>query len=372
DLIGFFVNTLVLRTDTGGDPTFRELLRRVRETDLAAWAHQDVPFDRLVEALNPERSASRHPLFQVVLTVADAVNPAPALPGVQARTDQLPLGTAKFDLTVNFHEHRTPDGRPGGLDITVEYATDLYDARTVQAAAERLARILGAAVADPEAPIGRVDLLTDAERSELLVAYNSTGSRLPVGSLPELFAAQAARTPDAVALVCGDTELTYRQLLTAADAMAYRLTGLGVTPGDAVGLFLNRSLEYVVAMLGVLKAGGTYVPLDARQPQERLAWILRDTGAALLLTDPAAGAPAAGFAAGLDVLPVPTVAELLQSDAPGTTVAVPPDQAAYVMYTSGSSGTPKGVVNTHRNVVELALDPWWASGRHRRVLAYSP
>ncbi|MGW4690726.1 condensation domain-containing protein, partial [Streptomyces sp. NPDC004244] len=353
DLIGFFVNTLVLRTDTGGDPTFRELLRRVRETDLGAWAHQDVPFDRLVEALNPERSASRHPLFQVMLTVADAVNPAPALPGVQARTDQLPLGTAKFDLTVNFHEHRTPDGRPGGLDITVEYATDLYDARTVQAAAERLARILGAAVADPEAPIGRIDLLTEAERSELLVAYNSTGSRLPVGSLPELFAAQAARTPDAVALVCGDTELTYRQLLTAADAMAYRLTGLGVTPGDAVGLFLNRSLEYVVAMLGVLKAGGTYVPLDARQPQERLAWILRDTGAALLLTDPAAGAPAAGFAAGLDVLPVPAVAELLQSNAPGTTVAVPPDRAAYVMYTSGSSGTPKGVVNTHRNVVEL-------------------
>ncbi|MFF1498213.1 amino acid adenylation domain-containing protein [Streptomyces sp. NPDC058304] len=371
DLVGFFVNTLVLRTDTGGDPTFRELLQRVRETDLAAWAHQDVPFDRLVETLNPERSASRHPLFQVMLTVADAVNPAPALPGVQARMDQLPLGTAKFDLTVNFHEHRTRDGRPGGLDITVEYATDLYDARTMQAAAERLARILGAAVTDPESPVGRIDLLGEAERAELLVAYNSTEAALPVDSLPDAFAAQVARTPDAVALVCGDTQLTYRELDAASHSLAHRLAGLGLTSGDAVGLFLNRSPEYVIAMLAVLKAGGAYVPLDARQPQERLAWILRDTKAALLLTDPTTEEPVA-FATGLHVLPVPPVAELLESTAHEDLAAPSPDQAAYVMYTSGSSGTPKGVVNTHRNVIELALDPWWASERHRRVLAYSP
>uniref|UniRef100_UPI003A7FDB44 condensation domain-containing protein n=1 Tax=Streptomyces sp. CL12 TaxID=3391744 RepID=UPI003A7FDB44 len=208
DLVGFFVNTLVLRTDTGGDPSFRELLRRARETDLAAWAHQDVPFDRLVEAVNPERSASRHPLFQVMLTVADAVDPAPTLPGADTSASQLPLGAAKFDFTVNFHEHHTQDGGPAGLDITIEYATDLYDAVTMRAAAARLVRLLGAAVTEPETPIGRIDLLGEAERAELLVAYNETATELPTASLPELFTAQAARTPGAVALVCGEVELT--------------------------------------------------------------------------------------------------------------------------------------------------------------------
>ncbi|WP_240510014.1 condensation domain-containing protein, partial [Streptomyces malaysiense] len=193
DLVGFFVNTLVLRTDTGGDPSFRELLRRARETDLAAWAHQDVPFDRLVEALNPGRSASRHPLFQVMLTVADAVDPAPVLPGAETSMNQLTLGASKFDLTVNFYEHHAHDGGPAGLDITIEYATDLYDAVTVRAAAARLVRLLGAAVAEPETPIGRIDLLGEAERAELLVAYNATATDLPAASLPELFSAQAGR-----------------------------------------------------------------------------------------------------------------------------------------------------------------------------------
>ncbi|MER5466279.1 amino acid adenylation domain-containing protein, partial [Streptomyces sp. NPDC002668] len=200
--------------------------------------------------------------------------------------------------------------------------------------------------------------------------YNSTETDLPVGSLPEMFAAQVGRTPDAVAVVCGDAELTYGELDAASDAFASRLVAAGVRPGDRVGLFLDRSVEYVVAMLGVLKAGGTYVPLDARQPVERLRWILRDTRSVLLVTDRLAGET--GFEGELPVVRVGAEIVAAAGKPAPVRVAVPPDQAAYVMYTSGSSGTPKGVVNTHRNVVELALDPWWASGRHRRVLAYSP
>ncbi|MFF9762148.1 amino acid adenylation domain-containing protein, partial [Streptomyces caelestis] len=368
DLVGFFVNTLVLRTDAGGDPTFRDLLDRVRETDLAAWTHQDLPFDRLVEALNPERSAARHPLFQVMLTLAEAAEPAPALPGVRAETGRPGMGTAKFDLTVNFYEHRDRAGRPSGLDIVLEYATDLYDPATIETAADRLTRVLDAVITDPDVRVADIELLTRDQRRALLTDYNDTAVRLPEGVLHELFAAQAARTPDAPALVCGEHELSYRALDRASDAFARRLAGLGVVPGTAVGLFLDRSPEYVVAVLGVLKAGGAYVPLDARQPRERLAFILADTGATLLVTD--RDAPAEG----LTPLPPPDVPALLaEAPAEPFRALVHPDQLAYVMYTSGSSGTPKGVANTHRNVVELALDPWWGAGeRHRRVLAYSP
>ncbi|MFD3995343.1 amino acid adenylation domain-containing protein [Streptomyces sp. NPDC058583] len=374
DLVGFFVNTLVLRTDASGDPTFRELLDRVRETDLGAWAHQDLPFDRLVETLNPERSAARHPLFQVMLTLAEAAEATPRLPGVRAETRQLSAGIAKFDLTVNFYEHRDRVGHPNGLDIVLEYATDLYDPDTVEAAGERLARVLDAVIVDPDVKVADIELLSSAQRHALLAEYNDTAVPLPEGALHELFAAQAARTPDAVALVCGERETTYRDLDRASDAFATRLAAHGVRPGGAVGLFLDRSAEFVVAALAVLKAGGAYVPLDPRQPEERLAFILADTGAPLLVTDRAA--QDVGFARDVDTLPAPDVRALLaEAGVAAPELSVHPDQVAYVMYTSGSSGVPKGVANTHRNVVELALDPWWAAGsgeRHRRVLAYSP
>ncbi|MFB9349375.1 AMP-binding protein, partial [Streptomyces heliomycini] len=205
-----------------------------------------------------------------------------------------------------------------------------------------------------------------------LDAYNDTAVRLPEGALHELFAAQAARTPDAPALVCEGHELTYRALDRAADALARRLRSRGVRPGDAVGLFQDRSLDYVVAALAVLKTGGCYVPLDPRQPEERRAFILADTGAALLLTD-RDDEHATAFAGTVPVLRLTDDVTEPAEHAPPLDVPVHPDQLAYVMYTSGSSGTPKGVANTHRNVVELALDPWWGAGeRHRRVLAYSP
>ncbi|MER5964375.1 amino acid adenylation domain-containing protein [Streptomyces sp. NPDC002057] len=371
DLVGFFVNTLVLRTDASGDPTFRELLDRVRETDLSAWAHQELPFDRLVETLNPERSAARHPLFQVMLTLAEAAEATPRLPGVRAETERLSAGIAKFDLTVNFYEHRDRIGHPNGLDIVLEYATDLYDPDTVEAAAERLARVLDAVIADPDVKVADIELLSPEQRHALLAGYNDTAVRLPGGALHELFAAQAARTPDAVALVCGEREMAYRALDHASDAFAARLAARGVLPGAAVGLFLDRSPEFVVAALAVLKAGGAYVPLDPRQPEERLAFILADTGASLLVTDRPVHEVA--FARDADILSAPDVPALLAETVGPLDVPVHPDQLAYVMFTSGSSGTPKGVANTHRNVVELALDPWWGAGeRHRRVLAYSP
>ncbi|MFJ4480330.1 AMP-binding protein, partial [Streptomyces xanthochromogenes] len=204
-----------------------------------------------------------------------------------------------------------------------------------------------------------------------LDAYNNTAVRLPEGALHELFAAQAARTPDVTALVCEGHELSYRALDRAADTLAHRLRTRGVRPGDAVGLFQDRSLGYVVAVLAVLKAGGAYVPLDPRQPEERRAFILADTGAVLLLTDRDEHDTA--FAGTVPVLRLTDDVTEPAEHAPPLQLPVHADQLAYVMYTSGSSGTPKGVANTHRNVVELALDPWWGAGeRHRRVLAYSP
>ncbi|WNI27179.1 non-ribosomal peptide synthetase [Streptomyces sp. ITFR-16] len=372
DLVGFFVNTLVLRTDVSGNPTFRELLDRVRETDLAAWAHQDIPFDRLVEALNPERSAARHPLFQVMLTLAEAAEATPKMPGVRTETHQLGTGAAKFDLTVNFYEHRDRIGHPNGLDIVLEYATDLYDTGIIEAAAERLVRVLDAVIADPDVRVADIELLSARQHRALLTDYNDTTVALPEGTLHGLFAAQAARTPDAVALECGGRAMSYRELDRASDVFACQLAAQGILPGSSVGLYLDRSVEFMVTALAVLKAGGAYVPLDPRQPEERLAFILADTGAPLLVTDRPADEVL--FAHGLHVITTPDISGLLADAGAGVPdVVVHPDQLAYVMYTSGSSGVPKGVANTHRNVVELAFDPWWGvEERYRRVLAYSP
>ncbi|MYX96022.1 non-ribosomal peptide synthetase, partial [Streptomyces sp. SID486] len=198
-LVGFFVNTLVLRTDLSGDPSFRELLDRVRRTDLAAWNHQDLPFDRLVEVLNPERSASRHPLFQVMLTLGEAGSDTVGFPGLDARTEYNELQIAKFDLTFGFAEHRTRDGRPHGLDITIEYATDLYEARTIDALMARLRRLLESVLTSPDTPLSVLDLLGEHERRQLLEEWAGPVTGTPDASLAELFSAQAARTPDAVA-----------------------------------------------------------------------------------------------------------------------------------------------------------------------------
>ncbi|MFE0605647.1 amino acid adenylation domain-containing protein [Streptomyces sp. NPDC058892] len=366
DLVGFFVNTLVLRTDTSADPSFVELLRRTRESQLDAFAHQDVPFERLVEEVNPARALGRHPLFQTLLVLQNHEEGELAgLPGLRTQPEELGLRVAKFDLNIGITERHTADGAPAGLTGSAEYATDLYDRTTVTLLFERLGRLLAAAAADPEAPIGTLDILTPEERARLRDEWNSTASPVPTGSLPELFEAQAARTPDAVALAHDGGTVSYAELDHRANRLAQHLAACGVGPESPVALLMERSVDLVVATLAVLKAGGVYVPMHASLPPERMAALLADTAAPVLLTDRAdPGFPHEA------VVVRPGDEASAPAHAPG--VRVHPDRLAYVMFTSGSTGTPKGVAVRHRDVVDLAADRRWQDGRHRRVLLHSP
>ncbi|MEU6295545.1 amino acid adenylation domain-containing protein, partial [Streptomyces erythrochromogenes] len=366
DLVGFFVNTLVLRTDTSGDPSFAELLGRVRESQLDAFAHQDVPFERLVEEVNPARSLGRHPLFQTLLVLQNhEEGELGGLPGLQTQPEELGLRVAKFDLNIGITERHTAAGAPAGLTGSVEYAADLYERATVATLFERLGLLLAAAAADPEAPIGTLDILTPEEHARLRDEWNATAAPVPAGSLPELFEAQAARTPDAVALAHDGGTVSYAELDTRANRLAHHLTACGVGPESPVALLMERSVDLVVATLAVLKAGGCYVPMHASLPPERMAALLADTAAPVLLTDRAdPGFPHAA------VVVRPGDGDTAPAHAPG--VPVHPDRLAYVMFTSGSTGTPKGVAVRHRDVVDLAADRRWQDGRHERILLHSP
>ncbi|MEU7717503.1 amino acid adenylation domain-containing protein [Streptomyces tibetensis] len=354
DLVGFFVNTLVLRTDTSGDPDFATLLDRVRETDLAAYAHQDVPFERLVEVLNPERSRSRQPLFQVMLALQNTPGAELRMPGLEIAADQVPVEAARFDLTVHVQETRNAEGEPAGLTGVVEYRTDLFDAATAQAVARRFARLLDAVAADPRRPIGALDLLDDTERAALM----PTPQRLlGDGTLAARFAAQAARTPDATAMTSGTERLSYRELDRRSNRLARLLREHGAGPERRVALLLPRSADLVVAVLAVLKTGAAYVPLDPAHPARRIALVAEDTRPAVAVVAPEyADALPAG-------LPAVTVGDAAaHPDAPLPGPGPHPDNAAYLIYTSGSTGRPKGVVVTHRNVLRLFA----AAERHLR------
>ncbi|WEB43756.1 non-ribosomal peptide synthase/polyketide synthase [Streptomyces yunnanensis] len=335
DLVGFFINTLVLRTDTSGDPAFEELLGRVREASLAAYEHQDVPFEHLVELLNPQRSTSHHPLFQVILGLQNAPEAAFALPGLQVELEGLDLNVAKADLELNVIERRDADGEPAGVISAVQYATDLFDRGTVEGLLARWVRLLEQVVADPSLPIGRVELLGEAERRELVTAWNDTAVEVPELTLSELFETQARRAPDAIALVSGDESLSYGELNARANRLAHWLVGEGVGPEKLVAVVLPRSVDLVVAVLAVLKAGGAYVPVDPEYPVERRAFMLADADPVLVLDEAALGRDLSGFS---DADPV---------------VDVELGHPAYVIYTSGSTGMPKGVVVSHRGVGSL-------------------
>ncbi|MCX5340138.1 non-ribosomal peptide synthetase [Streptomyces atratus] len=374
DLVGFFVNTLVLRTDTSGDPTFRELLARVRESDLAAYAHQDVPFDRLVEEINPARSLARHPLFQVMLILHNTAEPDVDLPGLRARVEGAEAPVARFDMSFSLWERYGDDGGAQGIQGQIRYAVDLFDRSTTAALAARFQRLLTAAAHDPELTVDALPVLDEEEGRELLVARNDTAHAFPDGSLPELFRGQAARTPRAVAFEDGATTLTYQELDERSDRLAAALAAHGVGTEDRVALLLGSRAEHVVAVLAVAKAGGVYVPLDRRSPQGRLRHILDGTRAVAVVADRTTLADVPDGPAAIVRADEPAASAAQESGlrGPGPRTPVHPDQLAYVIHTSGSTGVPKGVAVSHRSVVDMVHYRWWGHGADDRVLMHLP
>ncbi|UNT00820.1 amino acid adenylation domain-containing protein [Streptomyces tubbatahanensis] len=390
DLVGLFINTLVLRTDVSGDPTFRELVGRVRETDLEAYAHQDVPFERLVEILNPERSLSRHPLFQVMLTLnnidaaADA-DPVQELPGLTVQPHSVATGVAKTDLTFAFAELRgaadgphdgdgLPAAGPRGLHGVLEYHTDLFDEHTCVALAERLVRLLKTLTAAPDGRLHTYDVLTPAERHDVIRGWNDTARPVTATTVTAMFDACVAAAPDDPAVAFGATTLTYADLDRRAARLARLLTDRGVGPETFVGIALERSESWVVALLAVLKAGGAFMPLDPGYPDERIRFMLQDSAPELVITSEGLCERLGSTDAPLLIMDAPETADALTTG-PGPARQAPPtetgpDSSAYVIYTSGSTGRPKGVVIPHGglpSMVSTAIDRW-GLGPGSRVL----
>ncbi|MFG2011659.1 amino acid adenylation domain-containing protein [Micromonospora sp. NPDC048868] len=341
DLIGYFVNTLVLRTDLSGEPTFVEVLARVRETVLDAQSHQDVPFERIVDALSPERDLSRNPLFQTMFVMQNATAADFAGAGLRARQVPTLWHTAKFDLTMQVTEEA--DGSFSGV---VEYATALFDDATARRLAGHYQRLLSAVAADPDAPVTRLPLLTDAETAQLS-AWNDTAVEHPRHTLlHRLIEAQVDATPDAVAVLDDDEELTYAQLDARANRLAHRLIALGAGPERIVAVSARRRVALAVALVAVLKTGAAYLPLDPGHPVERLRWMLADAGDPVTLVD----APDQH-----DWSPGPRVHldDPTLTDEPAGRPGVNTDDRspAYLIYTSGSTGRPKGVLVDHRAIV---------------------
>ncbi len=359
-LIGFFVNTLAMRTYLGGNPTFRELLVRVRQVALGAYSHQDLPFEKLVEELQPERDPSRSPLVQVMFVLQNAPKSTLGFSGLMLNFQDIDIGTAKFDLTLELQENKE------GLRGWFEYNTDLFDAGTVHRMVGHFQTLLESIPQDPEQKLSQLPLLTAAQRHQLLVEWNDTQASYPQDAcIHELFEAQVERTPNAVAVVFEDQQLTYRELNARANQLAHYLRRSGVGPEVKVGICIERSLEMVVGLLGILKAGGAYVPLDPAYPKERLAFMIADTQTPVLLTQkhlvkvlPKHSAKVVCLDARSGEWGKSPNYPLFSSSPPPLVQAA---NLAYVMYTSGSTGRPKGVSIIHRGVVRLVCGTDYAN-----------
>ncbi|MFN6485611.1 amino acid adenylation domain-containing protein [Nostoc sp. DedQUE02] len=356
NLMGFFANTLALRGDLSGNPSFTDFLAQVRQTTLSAYTHQDLPFEMLVERLQPERDLSRNPLVQVMFALQDASLSFGDLPGLTIENISLPIDEmVKFDLDVGYWEVA------GGLEGVWSYSADLFDASTISRIAQHFQTLLHAIVANPTARVAQLPLLSPPERHQLLVEWNNTQADYPQDKcIHQLFEEQVKRTPDAVAVVFENEQLTYQQLNCRANQLAQYLRSLGVGADVLVGLCVERSLLMILAILGILKAGGAYVPLDPDYPQERLSFTLEDAQVRVLLTQQRLVEFLPQHQARLVCLDTDweKIAQNSLSNPQNTTT---PDNLAYVIYTSGSTGKPKGVLVNHSNVTRLfaATDGWY-------------
>ncbi|HUE36707.1 MAG TPA: AMP-binding protein, partial [Candidatus Acidoferrum sp.] len=350
NLIGFFLNTLVLRGDLSGDPTFRELLGRIRRVALDTYAHQELPFEKLVEALQPGRDLSRPPLFQAMFVLQNEPLRPLELGGLKLTPLPTHSGTAKFDLMLSVEEHA------GGLSGILEYNTDLFSAETITRLLGNYQTLLEGVVANVERRLSQLPLSSEAERRQILDEWNDTRAEFARDKcVHQLFEEQVKRTPDGVALIFEDEKLTYYELNERANHLAHELQALGVGPEVRVGICVKRSLKMMVGLLGILKAGGCYVPLDPKYPKERLAFMLEDAQVPVLLTQDDLRPEFKFEIPNLKLLCL----DALRFSQRGTfRVTAPhsgvkPENPAYVIYTSGSTGRPKGVIITHRNVVNF-------------------
>ncbi|MCV3216667.1 amino acid adenylation domain-containing protein [Plectonema radiosum NIES-515] len=342
-LLGLFVNNLVLRNNLSGNPSFREILNRVRDVTLNAYAHQDLPFEKLVEELQPERDLSRNPLFQVMFILQNAPTPVEDFSGLSLRNLEIDHGTSEFDITVSISELEQE------LTGFWEYNTDVFDAITIQRFIDNFQILLESIVVNPHQNISKLPLLTTKEREQLLIDWNNTQADYPDNaSLHELFEQQVERSPDALALISQSEQVTYQQLNQKVNQLTHYLTNLGVTTETIVAICLERSVEMIVAILAILKAGGAYLPLDPNYPVERLQFMLADSQASLMISHTSLIHSLGEVSA----MALDTEWDTIQQESQENPVSTSGENnLAYVIYTSGSTGTPKGVLGTHRGTV---------------------
>ncbi|GGJ50080.1 MULTISPECIES: amino acid adenylation domain-containing protein [Virgibacillus] len=369
DIVGLFINTIVLRTNTSGDPSFRELLQRVRRTNLNAYEHQAVPFERLVEELNPIRSRSKHPLFQIMFALQNTPNPGLDLPELDSNITVKSVGSAKFDLTVEFQEFKNREGNPDGVKGMVEYSTDLFNHQTIENMFQRFLRLLESAVVDMDQPVGKLNILGSHEEEMILSGWSRQKMVVAENILPDLFEKQVAHHPNAEAVVSNNhTSLTYEDINQQANRLAHLLIAKGVGPNQFVALAMPRSIDMITGLLGILKAGAGYVPLDPNYPDARITYMYNNTKPVCLITDQQHKDKFNNnHPHSIIILDENSTKQQLHKQKTSNPTnrdrngSLSPYHPAYVIYTSGSTGNPKGVVVPHQNVVRLfgATDHWF-------------